>query len=198
MKNTFIYSTLVSLLVFGLISPVVFQLVDYLHPIVISTLFFCVWVVVTIFVLWIRKETISMSFRTINWVLTVYSVSLIILLFFRPSGQNYDSYNLIPFTTISFFLSGKVSLLVAFYNLAANIGLFIPYGIYLMFRRECLRKMDKFQLLFLPLIIISIIECLQYLTHRGSLDIDDLILNMVGILLGYLSYPLFKHFIALK
>ena len=54
------------------------------------------------------------------------------LLFFCPNDQSYDSLNLIPFATIRYYLSGEINWIIALYNLAANIGLFIPYGIYLM------------------------------------------------------------------
>ena len=48
-------------------------------------------------------------------------------------------------------------------------------------------------LLYVPLLFIALIELTQFITHRGSLDIDDLILNILGICLGYLLFPLFKR-----
>ena len=70
-------------------------------------------------------------FKRFLHVLTfLYSIGLLILLFFRPKGSSYGTINLIPFDTISFYLSGNVSYLISFYNLGANIGLFIPFGLY--------------------------------------------------------------------
>ncbi|WP_263597052.1 VanZ family protein [Metabacillus idriensis] len=46
--------------------------------------------------------------------------------------------------------------------------------------------------------IISIIETAQYLTGRGSLDIDDLILNLLGVFMGYAVYPIFEKTVFIK
>jgi glycopeptide antibiotics resistance protein len=81
-----------------------------------------------------------------------------------------------------------VKWIVSFYNLAANIGLFIPYGILMMEKNfSTLRR------LLVPIAFISLIEILQFITHRGSLDIDDLILNLLGIFIGYILYPAFRR-----
>jgi glycopeptide antibiotics resistance protein len=124
----------------------------------------------------------------------LYSVSLLVLLFFRPNDQNYHSWNLIPFSTIGFYLSGNVNWLISFYNLAANIGLFIPFGIFLMVNTS----RSPMKLFLFPMMAIALIEVLQLLTHRGSLDIDDLILNMLGIIVGYLFYPVFKRIVSIQ
>jgi hypothetical protein len=195
LKKSIIFSTIISILLFVLLLPILFRLTNYLHPIVLGTVLFCLWGLITFALLFIRNEIISIKRSTIYWIIAFYTFSLIVLLFFRPSDQTYHSYNLIPFSTIAFFLSGKVNFLVSFYNLVANIALFIPYGIYLMLRK---RKFTKFQYLYLPLITISMIELLQFFTHRGSLDIDDLILNMCGVFLGYYLYPVYRRVIHFK
>jgi len=47
-----------------------------------------------------------------------------------------------------------------------------------------------------PLLSISGIEICQFVFRRGSLDVDDLILNMIGVYLGYFLYPLFKKVVV--
>jgi glycopeptide antibiotics resistance protein len=81
-----------------------------------------------------------------------------------------------------------VSVLIAFYNLAANIVLFIPFGYLIK-----ISNLSRIQRLFLPVLFISIIELAQYFTNRGSLDIDDLILNLLGVYLGFIMYPLLNR-----
>lgn len=179
----------------SLFSPILLQLTIYLHPIVLGTVAFCLWILITFSTMLIQKQTISFSYATLVSVLILYTVMLVVLLFFRPTNENYGLYNLIPFSTIEFFLSGKVNLLISFYNLAANIVLFIPYGILLMIRK---RKMELFGYIYLPFVIISTIEILQFYTHRGNLDIDDLILNMLGVFFGYLFYPIFKRVVKIS
>ncbi|MED4452566.1 VanZ family protein [Metabacillus fastidiosus] len=191
--KSIIISIILSVTFFLIFSPFLIKLTAYLHPIVLAVVFLCLFIVTLFIVLYIRKESISISFKVLRTGLIIYSIALIILLFFRPNDQTYNSINLIPFATVSFYLAGKVNFLVAFYNLAANIGLFIPYGIYFM-----LKKRRYEILILLPLLSIVSIELLQFVTNRGSLDIDDLILNMIGVFTGYLCFPLLKKIIIVN
>lgn len=158
----------------------------------VVVLFYIIFLVL-FFVLLFRKETLQLPYSLFKNLLVLYTIALLILLFFRPNEQSYDSMNLIPFSTISLYLFGKVNWLISFYNLAANIGLFIPYGIFLMVKNEA----SILKLILLPLTTIALIEILQFLTHRGSMDIDDLILNLLGIFVGYICYPIFKKIVEL-
>ncbi|WP_249596413.1 VanZ family protein [Peribacillus frigoritolerans] len=128
-------------------------------------------------------------------VLLGYSSSLLVLLFFRPEGQVY-SYNLIPFSTILSYLTTETNGLVSFYNLSANVGLFIPLGLY-MLSREGQEPSAKRKFIY-PLLSISGIEICQFVFRRGSLDVDDLFLNMIGVYLGYILYPLFKKVVVFR
>lgn len=40
---------------------------------------------------------------------------------------------------------------------------------------------------------VLFIEIFQYMTRLGSFDIDDIILNMVGVLSGYGTFGLVTH-----
>jgi glycopeptide antibiotics resistance protein len=143
--------------------------------------------------LFLQKEHITVSTKLI-WIASfLYTISLVTLLFFRPNVQNEDAINLVPFSTLSIYLSGDVYWLIAFYNLAANVALFIPFGILLKWKTN-----NYLLLLLVPLLAISTIELSQYLTQRGSLDIDDLFLNTMGFLIGYALTPMFQHIIHLK
>lgn len=75
-------------------------------------------------------------------------------------------------------------------NLLGNVVLFIPAGIFLPMLWKRLRN---FFLFFLVCFVsIALIEGLQLVTLLGSCDIDDLILNLVGMILGYLLYLIFR------
>ncbi len=193
MKKSVTMSLLLTLPLFLFLSPVLFKLTTYLHPIVLVVALFCLFLMIFFIVLWIRKETIQLPYSLFKTLLFLYTIELFILLFFRPNNQSYHSINLIPFSTIGFYLSGKPNWLISCYNLTANIGLFIPYGIFLMVKKQ--RSVVK--LIFLPLTAIVLIEIGQFLSNRGSMDIDDLILNLLGVFVGYWISPLFKRVVAL-
>lgn len=190
MKKTLFIAFFLSIGMFIVLSPILIRLVSYLHPIVLAVVLFCIMGIVFLLVLLIRKETINISYSLFLSSLILYTAALLILLFFRPNKQSYNSMNLIPFSTVAFYLSGKVNWLISFYNLAANIGLFIPYGIYLR-----LKSYSHLKAFFISLLTIAGIEILQFVTHRGSLDIDDLILNLLGVYLGFILFPFVKQIV---
>ncbi|WP_176699602.1 VanZ family protein [Neobacillus massiliamazoniensis] len=54
------------------------------------------------------------------------------------------------------------------------------------------------KLIFIPIVAIALIEILQFFTHRGSMDIDDLILNLLGVFIGYLFFPSFNRIVQIN
>ncbi len=177
--------------------PFLMQLFMYLHEVVILVIWIGITLLVYFIVCFVRNEKMVVSLYIIFLLLIVYSASLGLLLFNRPTEQYYGNFNLIPFSTIQFYFSGKVNPFISFYNLAANVCLTIPFGLFLMIRREK-HNLSVLNIIFSPLIFISIIEVLQYFSHRGNLDIDDLILNFTGVLIGFLIYPVFKRVVQIK
>ena len=77
----------------------------------------------------------------------------------------------------------------AFVNLAGNVIMFVPLGVFLPVIWKRLRSFWWFLLTSASLILL--VEVLQYVTGLGSCDIDDLILNLPGTMLGWLCHPLF-------
>lgn len=67
----------------------------------------------------------------------------------------------------------------------ANIALFFPLGIFIRDRWE---KRSRWQYSILVAFCCSLtIECLQLIFGLGTFEIDDMIHNTLGALLGYLS-----------
>lgn len=98
----------------------------------------------------------------------------------------FRSVNLIPFHSISQYLSLGGSG-IAFQNIAGNILIFFPLGIYL----PLLKKNKGLPVNLLIVFAVSLgAEILQWCFGLGSSDIDDLLLNCLGGLLGLLFYKL--------
>ncbi|MDM5220965.1 VanZ family protein [Peribacillus sp. NJ11] len=174
--------------------PLFLQLLLYLNPLVIMVVWFCILIFVSLAVLYFRGEMVKVPRLLWQAAFSGYSLSLMVLLFFRPKGQVY-SYNLIPFSTILSYLSNEMNGLVSFYNLSANVGLFIPFGLYLLSKEG--KDLSASRKFLYPLLSISGIEICQFVFRRGSLDVDDLVLNMIGVYLGYILYPLFTRVVAI-
>lgn len=98
------------------------------------------------------------------------------------------SFNIVPFNTIKLFTEGYIRGIVSFKNFSVNIignfCAFMPYGIFLPLIFKSMNKYYKF--LITMIIIVIIIELLQFVTMSGSCDIDDLILNVIGASIIYL------------
>ena len=72
---------------------------------------------------------------------------------------------------------------IAIVNIVGNVVLFIPMGAFFPAMWSKLQKAWKtFSVSLLTLILV---EITQLLTLRGSCDVDDLVLNMSGICMGY-------------
>lgn len=128
------------------------------------------------------------------YTVTIFSLTLfdeiygrqgfIIIDWDRPLLDNYlkYSFNIIPFETIKLFTKGYINGIVSFKNFSVNIIgnflAFMPYGLFLPLIFKSMKKYYKF--LITMVIIIVIIELLQFITISGSCDIDDLILNVLG------------------
>ena len=116
MKKSIIISFVFSQSVFIILLPVWVELTKYLHPIVIGVVWFLIFFLVLFVVCLVKNEQIRFSKHILHALTFLYSIGLLILLFFRPKGQNYGTINLIPFNTIDFYLSGNVGYLITFYN----------------------------------------------------------------------------------
>ena len=93
--------------------------------------------------------------------------------------------NLIPFVQILWFDTTKDMLV----NLIGNVAMFIPTGIIypLLFR-----KMNRFWKVFLAGVGLSLtIELLQLPFAVRATDVDDLILNTSGVIIGYIIHCMF-------
>ncbi|WP_260405694.1 VanZ family protein [Paenibacillus sp. 598K] len=125
-----------------------------------------------------------MMYTVSRLLLVAYTLLLaywMLLGFGRTAGTEY-MYNLRPFATIVHFLDvDRFNTRTWAINLIGNIGVFVPFG--LLIPTALRTGWGRSLVIFLT--GVAVLEVAQLLTRRGSLDIDDFILNTVGYLLGY-------------
>ena len=98
--------------------------------------------------------------------------------------------NIIPFRTIKNYINYSASFHI-FSNIIGNILIFMPLAYMLIYLYEPLRDLKKFMI---TLTLISFfIEFFQFFIGR-SVDIDDIILNLLGGLIAYLIFHEKSHF----
>ncbi len=77
-------------------------------------------------------------------------------------------------------------------NLFGNIGIFVPFGFFLSYFIKCKRKLIKFSLYAIS--FSTSIEIVQLIFGR-CFDIDDIMLNTLGALLGYYIFAFINEVI---
>lgn len=76
-------------------------------------------------------------------------------------------------------------------NILGNILMFIPYG-FIGWLFPKYNGLKTLLIYFLSFLIV--IEALQYFTRLGIFDIDDIILNTFGVVIGFYFKQIFDNF----
>ena len=144
----------------------------------------------------IRKDNLNYFNETISFLLYI-SILIIIFLTILPTFMMTDiennHVNLVLFKTIKhyiYLIKNKIYLKYAYSNLIGNIILFYPFGLLISFK---IKRYKFIKIIVISLLFSSFIELFQFFLKRIS-DIDDIVLNVMGSILGYLTYLLFKIF----
>ncbi len=120
----------------------------------------------------IHKELFGLIF--IVYILCLYHVVTF-------QDVNYGTNNFVPFKEIFRYSIGSAKFIK---NIIGNILLFIPFGFFSSYYLKARRISTP---LILTLITSCTIEIVQYYIGR-VFDIDDIILNVIGGILGFLLY----------
>ena len=93
--------------------------------------------------------------------------------------------NLVPFQSIKLILN-SIPQSWALRNIVGNLIPFMPFGFLLPYAFPKTRHAIK--VFIIGIISIFLVEVLQFKCYLGSFDVDDILLNMIGIMGGYMSY----------
>jgi glycopeptide antibiotics resistance protein len=131
--------------------------------------------------------------RSIILLLLVYGLCILYWMFLgfgRSHSNLYGeiSYNVRPFHTIGNYIMNDhhYNFNTWFINIFGNIGIFAPYGFFIPGLFKWFRIYARFISLFVA--IIFVLELLQMVLRVGSFDVDDIILNSLGVTLGFVVY----------
>lgn len=155
------------------------KLTKFIHGIIVPILF-AVYIYVLIKIILFKFGTINISFLGHQLQKNLRNPGNMI--------ERLRSGNLIPFNEISRSIHGLST--HDLINVIGNIALFIPLGIFLI-----LMSSHK-QISFIRVLIVSLalslsLECAQVIFLIGSFDVDDLILNVTGAMLGFVILKVF-------
>lgn len=139
----------------------------------------------------------------VGWCMfIVYLLSLAYFLFFaEATGRTFTErtyqYNLIPLHEIRRFLvyRRQLGFAAVTLNLVGNVLAFVPFGMFLPLLVKRVRSFGKTLLLGFEFSLF--VEIVQLFSKVGSFDVDDILLNTLGVFIGYvlfrLLYILHRH-----
>jgi glycopeptide antibiotics resistance protein len=114
----------------------------------------------------------------------------------QQAKNNMHKANLKPFTTIKLYMNTRGNPEYASHNLWGNTLGFIPMGFILPLLFVRLRT--AFRTIFSVFLFSLAFESFQLFSMLGIFDIDDLILNTLGGLIGYLLFWLLSKLVRLE
>lgn len=116
-----------------------------------------------------------------------YTVFLLYLMFLGFGREQFDDnivrmnpiFSTIRFAEHSLLWSNPESLLI---NIFGNILMFVPFG----FLGWVFPKFNDLKALLISFLsVLIVVEALQYFTRMGVFDVDDIILNTIGVCAGF-------------
>lgn len=128
----------------------------------------------------IHKEKFIFYKEFLNLIFIIY-VLLLYQLLTNVETNTTGGYNLIPFTEINRY---EVGSRLFMFNVIGNIVIFIPFG---YFVSGYIKASKVSHILAVSIISSLTVEIVQLQIGR-SFDIDDIILNVSGAIIGFLLY----------
>ncbi|MNI39725.1 VanZ like family protein [compost metagenome] len=125
-----------------------------------------------------------------QWILLLLYSAAVIYWMFLGFGRTVRTegplqYNLEPLRTVKLYfnLDNGVTLTGRLVNLLGNVAVFVPFGLLLPQLFRSLRSIIRLSLWTATGILL--LETAQMLLRVGSFDVDDLLLNLIGVWTGY-------------
>ncbi len=143
-------------------------------------IFLVVLITIRVGYLRINHEKLVFYREFINLMFVIY-ILLLYQLLTTTELNKMSGLNIVPFTEIFRYEIGSPSFI---YNVIGNILIFIPFGYFV----SMYMKATKFSHILAVSLITSLTVELVQLHIGRSFDIDDIILNVSGSILGFLLF----------
>lgn len=128
-----------------------------------------------------RKRPVGAGARVIY---VMYLVIVLCLTYFSRESGSRDGFDLVLFSTWG--INDRNNAYVV-----ENVLLFIPYGFISAGAFRWMRRL--FPCAMFGLCTSILIECMQYATKRGYFQIDDILTNLLGTIIGYFVFRILRR-----
>jgi len=158
--------------------------ISYLGDLVLNLFFMSVVFITNRFIANNYYDTIEdrerMNKVSYIMIFVIYMIMIFNMTIFARNLNGF-SYNLIPFKTILWYWASPESYNILI-NILGNIVIVMPIQ-FLIIKIFDIKEFKK--CIIIDFLLILLIETLQLITHAGVFDIDDMILNLVGMSIMY-------------
>ncbi len=144
------------------------------------TIFLVVIISIRITYLKVNHEKLVFYKEFMSLIFVIYALLLYNLLTNTELNQT-SGFNLVPFTEILRYKIGSTGF---YWNVIGNILLFVPFG---YFVSSYVKANKVNHILIISILTSATVEFVQYFIGR-SFDVDDIILNVTGAIIGFLLY----------
>ncbi len=125
----------------------------------------------------------------VSYIVFVFYFLLISEVYGRIGEMEEYHYNLVLFREIRRFWNYReqLGIFATSANLLGNVLIFLPFGFFLPMASK---KRSFLITSFYSLALSLIVEISQLFMKVGCFDVDDLLLNMIGGMLGYITFTI--------
>lgn len=160
--------------------------IHFLLPAIAITI---IWLIFKAVMIILIKKEFVLQREVVNLFYFISVMGIIGLALFPieiATGDEYDSpNNFMPFSSIKELLN-HFYFMVPLKNILGNIILFIPLGFILVLKFKKIN--DLLTVILVGLLSSTTIEIIQLLLPNRAFDVDDIILNVLGIIVGFLIF----------
>lgn len=133
--------------------------------------------IITMHYLVFRIFQIKVLYINVNFSFICYIGLIFLSLFYRKTSNTEQSTNPSYMKEwINIIFTNKV----VFLNIIGNIFLFLPLGTFIYNLR-----LNTVLKVIIIIVVIILLEVLQYITKKGIFDYIDILLNLIGAVIGY-------------
>lgn len=165
-----------------MISMVLTKVINEVWPML--TVFMVAIILVRLFYLKSHREKIVL-YKECMYLFSILYCWLLFELLTTTEINSNSSINLVPFEEILRYSVGSDMFIL---NVFGNILIFLPFGFFIS---HYVKSKSVWPILITSTILSIVVETTQLNIGR-SFDVDDIILNVVGSILGYLLYVVLK------
>lgn len=167
---------------FDKIMEIITESIDNIWPML--TIFLVIIATIRIAAIKSNNEKLIFHKEFSNLLFIIY-ILLLYELLTRSELNNASGYNLVPFTEMFRYSVGSPNF---YLNVVGNIVLFIPFGYFIS---TYIKPKKILAILIVSVISSTTVEFVQLCIGR-SFDVDDIILNALGAIIGFLLYVAFN------